>query len=191
MALADLRRDYRRAILQPLQRLASDSGGSLLAQWAEPLIRQAQADLQEPALHFSLDLRYRGQSFELEIPVHLSDPIARLEQQFHQAHQQRYGWQDLAQPVEAIQLRLRAVQALPTVPLTAPCPLPGDPLKGRREAWMSGQMRSVPVYDRQRMGVGFQLRGPAIVEMPEATAVIDAGWTAAIDAVGTLVLSCG
>ncbi|WP_457482477.1 hydantoinase/oxoprolinase family protein [Thermostichus sp. MS-CIW-38] len=190
MALADLRRDYRRAILQPLRQLTSASGGSLLAQWAEPLIRQAQADLQEPALHFSLDLRYRGQSFELEIPVQLSDPIPHLEQQFHQAHQQRYGWQDSAQPVEAIQLRLQAVQALPTVPLTAPPPLPGDPLKGRREAWFGGRMCSVPVYDRQRMDVGFQLRGPAIVEMPEATAVIEAGWTGVIDEVGTLILSC-
>jgi N-methylhydantoinase A len=141
-------------------------------------------------LHFSLDLRYRGQSFELGIPVRLSDPIPHLEQQFHQAHRQRYGWQDLAQPVEVIQLRLQAVQALPTVPLTAPHPLPGDPLKGRREAWFGGRMCSVPVYDRQRMGVGFQLRGPAIVEMPEATAVIEAGWTGVIDEVGTLILSC-
>jgi N-methylhydantoinase A len=38
--------------------------------------------------------------------------------------------------------------------------------------------------------VGFQLRGPAIVEMPEATAVIEAGWTGVIDEVGTLILSC-
>ena len=51
-------------------------------------------------------------------------------------------------------------------------------------------MCSVPVYDRQRMGVGFQLRGPAIVEMPEATAVIEADWTGVIDEVGTLILSC-
>jgi N-methylhydantoinase A/oxoprolinase/acetone carboxylase beta subunit len=51
-------------------------------------------------------------------------------------------------------------------------------------------MRPVPVYDRRHMGVGFQLCGPAIVEMPEATVVIEAGWTGSIDAVGTLVLSC-
>jgi N-methylhydantoinase A len=41
MALADLRRDYRRAVLQPLRQLEGEGGGSLLAQWAEPLIRQA------------------------------------------------------------------------------------------------------------------------------------------------------
>ncbi len=189
MALADLRRDYRRAVLQPLRQLESDSEGSLLAQWADPLIRQAQADLQEPTLHFSLDLRYRGQSFELGIPVQLSDPIPRLEQRFHQAHQQRYGWQDLAQPVEVIQLRLRAVQALPTAPLTPPHPLPGDPMRGKREAWFAGKMHSVPIYDRRRMELGLQLEGPAIVEMPEATAVVEAGWKGTIDAVGTLILS--
>jgi N-methylhydantoinase A len=190
MALADLRRDYRRAVLQPLRQLEGEGGGSLLAQWAEPLIRQAKADLQEPELSLSLDLRYRGQSFELEIPAQLSDPVSRLEQRFHQAHRQRYGWQDPDQEVEVIQLRLRAVQALPRVPLQAPPPLPGDPLQGKREAWFGGRMRPVPVYNRRHMGVGFQLCGPAIVEMPEATVVIEAGWTGSIDAVGTLVLSC-
>ncbi|MFS8907663.1 hydantoinase/oxoprolinase family protein [Synechococcus sp. OH2] len=190
MAVANLQRDYRRAILQPLRQLESAAEGSLLAPWAAPLIRQAKADLQEPELYFSLDLRYRGQSFELEIPAQLSDPVSLLEQRFHQAHQQRHGWQDPSQVVEAIQLRLRAVQALPSVPLQAPPPLPGDPFKGERQAWMGGQMRSVPVYDRRRMEVGFPLRGPAIVEMPKATVVIEAGWTGSIDAVGTLVLSC-
>ncbi|MEN9262183.1 MAG: hydantoinase/oxoprolinase family protein [Thermostichus sp. HHBFW_bins_43] len=187
MALADLRRDYRRAVLQPLPHLGLE--GSHLGQWAEPLIHQAQTDLQEPALHFSLDLRYRGQSFELEIPVQLSDPISLVEQQFHQTHQQRYGWQDPTQTVEVIQLRLRAVQALPTVPLTPPTPLAGDPLRGERRAWFAGRMRQVPIYDRRRLGPGFRLEGPAIVEMPEATAVIEVGWKGNIDAVGTLILS--
>jgi N-methylhydantoinase A len=100
MALADLRRDYRRAILQPLRQLTSASGGSLLAQWAEPLIRQAQADLQEPALHFSLDLRYRGQSFELGIPVQLSGSDCSSGTAVSPGPPQRYGWQDSAQPVE-------------------------------------------------------------------------------------------
>ncbi|MEN9202811.1 MAG: hydantoinase/oxoprolinase family protein [Thermostichus sp. DG_1_6_bins_120] len=187
MALADLRRDYRRPILQPLRQL--DLQGSPLETWAAPLIQQAQADLQDPTLHFSLDLRYRGQSFELGIPVHLSDPVAQIEQHFHAAHQQRYGWQDPAQPVEAVQLRLQAVQALPRVPLVAPTPLPGDPCIGRRLAWFERTWQTVPVYDRLRMGVGFQLQGPAIVELPEATAVIEAGWQGQVDPVGTLILS--
>lgn len=194
MALADLRRDYRRAILQPLRQLGAE--GSHLSHWAAPLIHQAQVDLQEPALHFSLDLRYRGQSFELGIPVQLSDPSEHIERQFHAVHQQRYGWQDLAQQVEVIQLRLRAVQALPKVPLVASNPLPGDlsapaagrPLQGQRLAWFEGTFQTVPVYARLRMGVGFQLQGPAIVELPEATAVIEAGWQGQVDEVGTLIL---
>ncbi|MGQ9838149.1 MAG: hydantoinase/oxoprolinase family protein [Cyanobacteriota bacterium] len=195
MALADLRRDYRRPILRPLRAL--NQVGSTLANWAAPLIEQARLDLQDPDLQFSLDLRYRGQSFELEIPVLLSDSLEYIEQQFQAAHQQRYGWQDLTQPVEAIQLRLRAVQTLPRVPLVAPDLLPADPsaaagdspIRGQRQAWFAGSFQTVPVYERQRMGIGFQVQGPAIVEFPEATAVIEPGWVGKVDQVGTLILS--
>ncbi|MFQ3584502.1 MAG: hydantoinase/oxoprolinase family protein [Cyanobacteriota bacterium] len=192
MALADLRRDYRRAVLRPLRSL--HQVGSTLSDWAVPLVQQAHLDLQNPALQFSLDLRYRGQSFELGIPVQLSDPVECIEQQFHATHQQRYGWQDPAQPVEVIQLRLQAVQALPKVPLVAPDPLLRDlsvevcPPRGQRWAWFGGAFQKVPVYDRLQMGIGSHVQGPAIVELPEATAVIEAGWRGTVDQVGTLIL---
>ncbi len=190
MAVADLRRDYRRPVLRPLRAL--EQGGATLPEWAAPLVEQAQRDLQEPTLQFSLDLRYRGQSFELGIPVQLSEPIEAIAQRFHATHQQRYGWQDPTQAVEAIQLRLQAIQTLPKGPLTAfsPCPAEGEqPLRGWRKAWLGGSWQRVPVYNRLAMGEGFRLQGPAIVELPEATAVIESGWQGTLDAVGTLILS--
>jgi N-methylhydantoinase A len=44
------------------------------------------------------------------------------------------------------------------------------------------------VHDRERMGEGSEVSGPAIVEFRESTCVVRPGWRGAVDAVGTLVL---
>jgi N-methylhydantoinase A len=46
----------------------------------------------------------------------------------------------------------------------------------------------VPVLDRERMGKGSEVEGPAIVEFKESTCVVRPGWRGAVDGVGTLVL---
>jgi N-methylhydantoinase A len=49
----------------------------------------------------------------------------------------------------------------------------------------------VPVLDREKMGKGSEVAGPAIVEFKESTCVVRPGWRGAIDGVGTLVLEKG
>ena len=44
------------------------------------------------------------------------------------------------------------------------------------------------MLDRERMGEGSEVEGPAIVEFKEATCVVRPGWGGAVDGVGTLVL---
>ena len=48
---------------------------------------------------------------------------------------------------------------------------------------------TVPVYDRATLGAGDELRGPAIVELAEATCVVRPGWGGRVDDTGTLVLT--
>ena len=64
----------------------------------------------------------------------------------------------------------------------------GDAEAGRREANFDGEWLEVPVLDRERMGEGSEVDGPAIVEFKEATCVVRPGWRGTVDGVGTLVL---
>ena len=63
---------------------------------------------------------------------------------------------------------------------------PGD--LGARRANFDGDWQEVPVLRRAGMGEGFEVDGPAIVELAEATCVVRPGWSGAVDAAGTLVL---
>ena len=47
------------------------------------------------------------------------------------------------------------------------------------------------MLDREGMGEGSEVEGPAIVEFKESTCVVRPGWRGAVDGVGTLVLEKG
>jgi N-methylhydantoinase A len=147
----------------------------------------AAKDLEGPEYTRRADLRYRGQSFELTVEAERPLEVEKLEERFHAAHEQRYGYRMEDEPVELVNLRLIA-----TIPVEKPEleeSLPeGDAERGRREANFGGEWIEVPVLDRERMGKGSELEGPAIVEFKESTCVVRPGWRGAVDGVGTLVL---
>jgi N-methylhydantoinase A len=94
LAVADERRDSVRTVLAPLEE-------------AGELPSEGEADL-----------RYRGQSFELTVP--LGD---ELPDRFHAAHEERYGYADRGRQIELVAVRTAEVRPGPDVALE-----PGDPL---------------------------------------------------------------
>jgi N-methylhydantoinase A len=66
----------------------------------------------------------------------------------------------------------------------------GDALKGRRAAVHreSGGEQQWPVYDRELLRAGHELRGPSIVEEPSATTLILASYKALVDGAGNLLI---
>ena len=54
--------------------------------------------------------------------------------------------------------------------------------------FFDGEWREAPVLDREKMGEGSEVDGPAIVEFRESTCVVRPGWRGVVDGVGTLVL---
>ena len=180
LAISDLRRDYVRPYLVPLDDV---DAGVFEARYGE-MEAAAAGDLEGPEHHRRADLRYAGQSFELTVDA--DDPEG-LEERFHAAHEGRYGYRMEDEPVELVNLRLVA-----TVPVEKPEldePEPSEEAEaGRREANFDGEWLEVAVLDREAMGRGSVVEGPAIVEFREATCVVRPGWRGAVDGVGNLVL---
>ena len=180
LAISDLRRDYVRPYLVPL---GDADAGELQARYAD-MARAAADDLEGPEHHRRADLRYGGQSFELTVDA---DDPGELEARFHAAHEGRYGYKMPDEPVELVNLRLVATVPVGKPGLDEPGPS-GDAGAGRREANFDGGWREVPVLDRERMGEGSPVEGPAIVEFKESTCVVRPGWGGSVDGVGNLVL---
>ena len=180
LAISDLRRDYVRPYLAVLEGVDT---GNFEDKFAD-MESTAAEDLEGPENTRRADLRYRGQSFELTVEA---DSLEKLEKRFHAAHEQRYGYRMEDEPVELVNLRLVATVPVEKPGLDEPA-TEGEAEDERRKANFDGQWREVPVFDRERMGEGSEVSGPAIVEFKESTCVIRPGWSGVVDGVGTLVL---
>ncbi len=138
----------------------------------------------------SLDLRYRGQAFELNLPAPaLELGIDRIEADFHRTHRDTYGHANPQAAIELVNARLTAYGLVPK-PAAARHAAPGASLESavveRRPVWFEGRAHDCPVWDRDRLPEGAELRGPGIVEEFGATTVIPPGWRGAMDPHGNL-----
>jgi len=180
LAISDVRRDYVRPYLEGLAEVEARGVEGIFGEMESA----AAEHLRGPEHTRRADLRYAGQSFELTVEA---EPFDELEDRFHAAHEQRYGYRMDDEAVELVNLRL-----ISTVPVDKPelaeSPSEGEPESGRRGANFGGEWVEVPVLDRGQMGQGFEVEGPVIVEFKESTCVVRPGWRGAVDEVGTLVL---
>jgi len=140
----------------------------------------------------SLDLRYRGQAFELAVPVGGGAvALDAIEDAFHRQHLGAYGHANREAMIELVNARLTAYGVVPkpaaeryrseTASLDAA-------LRERRPVWFGGTPHECPVWERERLPERAPLRGPAIVEEFGATTVVLPGWRGAVDAHGNLRL---
>ena len=192
LLMADVVYDTSRAVLQPLDALLTDPAP--LARTADALAEQVRAVLEReraatPALEALLDLRYAGQSYELEIPLALPVSPQHLRQAvdtFHEDHARRYGYATPERPVEAVTLRVRG--RLPgTRPTFAAEPLADTDAQtarlGHKPVWFDADgPTETPCYDRDALHHGHRFAGPALVFQYDTTLVIPPGWHARVDA---------
>jgi N-methylhydantoinase A len=138
----------------------------------------------------SLALRYKGQSFELDI----KQTRANLAVSFHHAHRERYGYAQGSNIVEIVSARLRSTgvveKAREQRSRSSSRSGFAKPTKNAT-AYLDGKKLSVAVYDRERLSPGAQLRTPCIVTEYSSTTLIPAGARAEVDAYGNLIISIG
>jgi N-methylhydantoinase A len=183
LAISDLRRDYVRPYLADLAEVKAAEIKGIF----EEMESTAAKDLERPEYTRRADLRYRGQSFELTVEAERPLEVEKLEECFHTAHERRYGYRMDDESVELVNVRLIATVPVEKPEMDEPS-VEGDAESGRRESNFDGEWIEVPVLDRERMGEGSKVEGPAIVEFKESTCVVRPGWRGAVDGVGTLVL---
>jgi N-methylhydantoinase A len=150
----------------------------------------------------SLDMRYRGQSYELTIPL-LGPPLdgARAVDDFHQAHQRRFSYANIDAPVEVVNLRLKGVGTT-TKPEFRRVPSGGlNPRAahaGYKQVYFADPhtpraARPVPtaLYERDRLLPGNIVVGPAVIFQMDTTSVIPPRWAATVDEWGNLIVEIG
>ena len=152
----------------------------------------------EVTLERSAEMRYVGQSYELELPFRAGpvdeSAISDVMEAFHSAHQRVYGHRDADHLVEFVTLRVVFSQSpsLLWTPakreLGQPDPTPAQ--KGVRPAYFTEYDGYVdtPIYSRSALEPGMRLKGPAIVEQEDTTTVVYPSWLAAMDSYGNILM---
>jgi N-methylhydantoinase A len=181
MLAADVIKDYTLTVMLPGTTPVSDLAGRLevLAKRGhrEILAESIPADLIR--VERFLDMRYRGQSYELIVPF--SDTVY---DDFHHQHQYQYGYANETGSVEVVNLRVRAIGRGAPPPLT-PRPVQGhDPspafIESRPVIFSVGTI-ATNFYRGEDLEPGNRLQGPAVVVRSDTTILLGANDRAEVD----------
>jgi len=190
MLSTDLRHDLVRTVLEPLD--ATDTP------WAEARFAEMQAEITAilpsagaPLMHRAVDLRYFGQEHTVTIAATDLAEWADLRKQFDEAHERAYGYAASDVDVQLLNLRLTIV-----FPIERPR-LPSLPRRtGTGPAFEARDIYSVAAADfvehrvvqRGNLVAGDTIEGPAAIEEPGTTTIIDDGDTLSVEEHGCLMI---
>jgi 5-oxoprolinase (ATP-hydrolysing) len=139
-----------------------------------------------PTRILAADLRYDGTDTPLAVPF---GPLDEMRANFNAAHRRRFGF---STPERAIILESVTAEIVRRgEPVSASMRPPSDGAPAPIDhvlLWSGDRSHDVPVYDRDTLGAGDQIIGPALIREAIATTVIEPGWTTEVGPIGELLL---
>ena len=182
--------DYTQSILATVTDVTLDE----LAPLIETMLATAKTDLiaegidarDDRIYEVSVDLRYAGQAYELNVPM---DATRDMREVFHEVHHRAYGHHLAGRAIEIVNLRVQAIGLVQHPPMLAQDVTTGmaEPI-GTRD---TPDGLTLAQYQRDRIQPGHTLQTPALVFQLDSTVFIPAGWQARADAYDNLELTHG
>ena len=141
----------------------------------------------------SCDMRYRGQAYEINVPVPgvaADGRVAAMTDAFHVLHRSLYGQAAEGDPVEFVNYRVTAIGEIRKAePRRCDVGTGGTvPTRVRRACFPRVGRIETPVFERADLAPGVELSGPALVEEPGATVVLFPGHHLVVDHLGNLTV---
>jgi N-methylhydantoinase A len=186
--VADLRGDFIRTIFAGLDANAVAGLAAALTDLETEGRAWLSAQGHEGAaeMRLSADMRYAGQSYEIEVPLQAAwlagGDAARIAAAFHALHDRIYDFHDPAGHVELVNLRLSAMGAGPALHFPEEAEVARD-AQPRCEVMVftDGAQRPIPLYQRADLTSGSRFQGPAVVAQEDTTFAIPVGASARVD----------
>jgi N-methylhydantoinase A len=180
--LADTMREYSRTVMLPID--ASFEG--VFAELEGLGTEEFRAENLAGQSFRSVDLRYRGQGYELNVPYG-----PEMAGQFHDLHQRRYGFANEMRALEVVNVRVRMVSAAEAFEPVVQALQEGDgshALIGTRPVYFDRRFQETRVYGRELLRPGDTFAGPAIVSEYSSATVLPPGDVLRVDGLGNLVI---
>ena len=196
--IADLRHDVVHTVNLGLddldgaelaERLATDAGR------VTRLVAESDLPLDGIDVVHELDMSYVGQTHTVTVPF---DPAAgtdadQIRTAFERTYEATYGRVLDGIAVRLLSVRTAAIGRRPAFDPATLAPV-GDLSIDRarqpdREVWFGGEARVTAVYQRLDLPVGAEIEGPAVLDQPDATVVVDPGFRGRVDDLGNLIVT--
>ncbi len=200
--IADMRQDF----VQTINAFVDQIDEAALARFLQDQIDKGHAMLDAARSSFEareviveLDMAYLGQTHTVAVPVEVAItdgkviPPTRSEiaAAFDDAYRATYG-RLLDKGVRRVMnLRTAVVGRRPKFDLETLAPEGGSldaSFKGNRKVHFATRWHETAIYDRLSLPVGAVIDGPAILEQPDTTVLVDPGLRATIDRYGNTII---
>jgi N-methylhydantoinase B len=140
------------------------------------------------------DMRYLDQIYEVNVPVpdlaqERSPLLAAWAQNFHARYQELFSYHQMDQEIRLVTLRVSVLGRRPKIALQGKQGA-GDTTharKGQRRVFLE-TWQDLPVYEAENLSPGVAIEGPAILESPFTTILVEAGDSASVDRFGGIEL---
>lgn len=197
--LADLRSDFVRVVfldVVPAAVPALQSAFAALAEEARAWLRDSQGHAGEGLLTLLADMRYRGQSYEIEVPLEpawITEPApGRIAAAFHARHAEIYGHADEKAAVQLVALRvvIAGITPKPEFP-PAEAPESRPVAEAQLPVAHHGGTVQAALFRRASLPPGARFAGPAVVVQDDTTTWVPPGFDGTVDVFGNLILRRG
>jgi N-methylhydantoinase A len=197
--VADIRHDQVQTVNVLLDTLDEASLRNQLAgevEAARAVVRSAGLAVQAIDTIIEGDMHYAGQTHTVAARLPTGDPsavsCAMLRAAFESAYQAAFGRTLPGIAIRLVNLRVAAVGRRPRFDFSTLAPEAEASMesayRGARPVWFDG-WRETRIFDRLSLPIGAEIHGPAILEQPDATTVIDPGLCARIDPFGNVIVT--
>lgn len=184
LLIADVAVEFSRSVMREATedclRQLRETEAELLALAASELRQEgfAEADMRFAA---TLDMRYAGQAYELNVPFDEGAADA-----FHDAHERAYGHAIRWRPVEAVNIRVSGRGAISKPKFEEASAIAHEAAPISEKPSPTGG--AIKLYERDDLGSGTTFQGEALVFQMDSTTYVPSGWRARVDGYANLLL---
>jgi N-methylhydantoinase A len=144
-------------------------------------------------------MHYVGQTHAISVPlpVTLGDETTGIDaemirQAYEAAYQAQFSRKLSGIPIKIVTLRTTAIGRRPHFDLSALAPSADASIDkarlGERKVWFDGAWHGTSIWSRLDLPIGAVISGPAILEQPDATTVVEPGLVAQVDGLGNIII---
>lgn len=191
----DLQHDYVRTYVAPIRSADPRRIRALLeemaAQGRRALASEGIAD-EHMAISYVANMRYAGQSWQLNVPIGLDCAPEHAEAAFQKAYHEAYGYSRADMAVELVYLRVLASARIDKPKILIPALEVSTPRSFQRlPVYFDRSFVDTPLYRHENLAPGSRVTGPAIIEERGTTTVLFPGWSVRMDEAGNLHMRKG